>query len=87
MDWHKHQQKVAKQFGGIVNAKSKGADVIQGSKYIIECKLREKSFNLTPHIWEKIYWQAMRAGKEPLIAVKIGDYELGIVELSSLEEE
>ena len=71
---------------GIVNIKSKGKDVVT-DHYYIECKYTDsKSFTVSEDVWKKIYWDAVRAGVEPLIAIKIKDIELIVMSIDYFKE-
>jgi len=79
--WKEWESWVAKMFDGFLNPKSKGQDIMAPRLYI-ECKQTDKKqFTLTKKTWDKIYWEAVRANKEPVIAIKMGDVTLCVCEL------
>ena len=79
--WKKWQKIIADLFNGLENPKSKGQDVVS-NKYYIECKYTAgKGYRITTKTWDKIYWEAIRAGREPVIALKIDDTELAVCTL------
>lgn len=82
--WKKHEEKIAKEFNGVV---SKGSgnywgqpSDVKNKNFLIEAKQTEKkSYSISKQTWDKIYEEALFSYRYPMIILKIQDIELVVM--------
>lgn len=82
--WQQKENKDAKLFKGRVTPKSGGfwsfaGDVVT-EDFLIDCKTTDKNrFSITKRMWEKIYVEALKSRRMPLLSAMFGDSNIEIV--------
>ena len=85
-DWQKKESKDAKSFGGKVTPKSGGFWAFAGDvvtdKFLIDSKTTEKkSFSVTKKIWRKLYNEALKSRKIPILSLLLINESIELVVL------
>jgi len=82
--WQIKENKDAEQFGGRVTPRSGGMWSFPGDvktdDFLIDSKTTEKkSFSITANIWRKLYTQALKSQRLPLLSVRLEKDDIEVV--------
>jgi len=74
--WQKKENKDAEQFGGRVTPRSGGMWSFPGDvktdMFLIDSKTTDKkSYSITANIWRKLYSQALKSQRLPLLSIQL----------------
>lgn len=84
--WQKKERQDAKDFGGKVTPRSGGyfsfaGDVIT-KDFLIDSKVTEKKgFRITGNIWRKIYNEALKSRRLPILSISLINEDIELVVL------
>jgi len=84
-NWQKKEKKDAKDFKARRTPRSGGiwsfSGDLKNDRFLIESKKTEKKgFNITNKIWEKVWAEALKSQRMPLLSIELGN-EMEIVVL------
>lgn len=87
--WIKKEKSDAEEFSGKRTARSGGfwsfAGDVSTDTFLIDSKHTEKkSYTVTGDIWNKIFKEALRARKIPMLSIQVQDIELVILDKHDL---
>lgn len=88
--WQNKERRDAKDFGGKVTPRSGGfwafAGDVKTDDFLIDSKFtKTDSFKITKKIWDKLYGEALKARKTPLLSLEIGEeLELIVIDKNDL---
>lgn len=82
--WQNKEQNDAKQFGGRVTPRSGGMWSFPGDvktdMFLIDSKTTDrKSYSITANIWRKLYSQALKSQRLPLLSVQLIKEDIEVV--------
>ena len=84
--WQKKENKDAEQFGGRVTPRSGGLWSFPGDvktdMFLIDSKTTDKkSYSVTANTWRKLYSQALKSQRLPLLSVQLVKEDIEVVVL------
>ena len=84
--WQKKEHNDAKDFGGRVTPRSGGAWSFPGDvktdDFLVDSKTTEhKSFSITRDMWKKVYNEALKSQKLPMLSIQLLNDDIEMVVL------
>lgn len=84
--WQKKESKDAKEFGGRVTPRSGGMWSFPGDvktdMFLIDSKTTDKkSYSITANVWRKLYSEALKSQRLPLLSVQLVKDNIEVVVL------
>ncbi len=84
--WQKKEKNDAREFGGRVTPRSGGMWSFPGDvktdMFLIESKTTDKkSYSITANTWRKLYSQALKSQRLPLLSIQLAKEDIEVVVL------